>query len=355
MCGDGCGAIRHCRQRPSAGREIPGRGPCRRATPTEDGRTARPASRHPVYRPRRLGAPGRGRRCFQSGWPGHRRGLLAVQPVLEEPAQVPPGDLGGEPRRSPRWRRCRPGERAPIPLQPLEGRARRSPRAGRRGPGRRRRRRSAGRCRSSGRARGPWARRAGRRRARQRSEAPYAALIRVSSGRPAFSAAYSASYQVACPSLSHRSDQVRGLTLSPNHWCASSCTMIDSTYHSGYAGSVKSSLSKRESVWVSSSKPVVGVGHQQAVRLEGVAADLAPPSRSAGRASSSATVRAARGPWWARRRARAARAARCGAARWSGRWRPGRARWPWGADAVRPGGGAAGAVHAAGSPLATAV
>lgn len=69
--------------------------------------------------------------------------------------------------------------------------------------------------------------------ARQRSEAPYAAFMRASRVRPAFSSAYSASYQVACPSLSHRSDQVRGLTLSPNHWWASSWTMIDSTYHLG--------------------------------------------------------------------------------------------------------------------------
>lgn len=57
--------------------------------------------------------------------------------------------------------------------------------------------------------------------------------MRVSIGRCAFSSAYSSSYQVACPSLSHRSDHVRGLTLSPNHWWDSSCTMIDSTYHLG--------------------------------------------------------------------------------------------------------------------------
>lgn len=57
--------------------------------------------------------------------------------------------------------------------------------------------------------------------------------MRFSMGLPAFSSAYRASYQVACPSLSHRSDQLRGLTLSPNHWWDSSCTMIDSTYHLG--------------------------------------------------------------------------------------------------------------------------
>lgn len=57
--------------------------------------------------------------------------------------------------------------------------------------------------------------------------------MRVSICLCAFSSAYSSSYQVACPSLSHRSDQVRGLTLSPNHWWDSSCTMIDSTYHLG--------------------------------------------------------------------------------------------------------------------------
>lgn len=49
---------------------------------------------------------------------------------------------------------------------------------------------------------------------------------------------------------------MRGLTLSPNHWCAISWTMIESMYQAGYAGSVKISFSKRESVWVSSSKPV---------------------------------------------------------------------------------------------------
>lgn len=57
--------------------------------------------------------------------------------------------------------------------------------------------------------------------------------MRRSMDLPAVSSAYSASYQLACPSLSHRSDQARGETLSPNHWWASSWTMTESTYHSG--------------------------------------------------------------------------------------------------------------------------
>ncbi len=70
------------------------------------------------------------------------------------------------------------------------------------------------------------------------------------------SCAYSSSYQVACDSLSQASDQVRGVTLSPNHWCASSWIMIASMYQRGYCRPVNSRSSKRDSVWVSSSKPV---------------------------------------------------------------------------------------------------
>ena len=62
---------------------------------------------------------------------------------------------------------------------------------------------------------------------------------------------------MAWASLSQTSDQRRGLTLSPNHWWASSCTITDSTYQSGSWPAVNRRFSKSERVWVSSSKPVL--------------------------------------------------------------------------------------------------
>ena len=50
-------------------------------------------------------------------------------------------------------------------------------------------------------------------------------MVASNPGEPgAFSDA--SSYQVAWPSFCHTSAHWVGATLSPNHWCASSCTMI---------------------------------------------------------------------------------------------------------------------------------
>src|SRR5262245_36385973 len=92
----------------------------------------------------------------------------------------------------------------------------------------------------------------GPRNRRNRSPDAYRLRMRLMNAGESTPSRNDVSYHVAWPSLAQTSAHRLGATLSPNHWCASSCTM---TGPYEVAGRLKLGAEYSDMVWVSSANP----------------------------------------------------------------------------------------------------